>query len=268
MSKNPRRCQTAAIFPLSIPPKPISPHLCIPRHFGRKEITQCVSIMKNKPIFLHYAGRHMLTADITRNRITNHSRSCQETAVRNGFLTGKRDGFPIRSEMTRAGQVGRPVAHYSRQTRTSAVHEVPGTSVRTSNFSFSSPMPKPSGFRHSPSFIRRGLGGGIQYFPIHFRKPAQLTHSKMKNKPIFSHYQPPQPLTPIPPLQHSAKPLPFLNGFVETALRSSGSTTGFDLPEKYETALALASIYNPAVLHYMTLKGLPCTVRPLTYANG
>ncbi len=62
MSKIPARCQTAAIFPLSMPPKPILPHFCIPRHYGRKDNTQCVSIMKNKPISWHYQIPHRLTA--------------------------------------------------------------------------------------------------------------------------------------------------------------------------------------------------------------
>ncbi|GEM_PF-1129275 len=215
MSKNPHRCQTAAIFPLSMPPKPILPHLCIPRHFGWKEITQCVSIMKNKPISLHYTGQHAVTATNPRHRITNHSRFYQIIAVRNGFLTGERDGFPIRSGMTRNGQMW-----------TSAAHEVSETSDRTANFSFSSPMPKPSGFRHSPSFIRRGLGGGIQYFPIHFRKPPQYTPSIMKNKPIFSHYHAPHPLTATSPLNRTTKPPrpltpPSLWGRRSSASRSS-----------------------------------------------
>gem|GEM_PF-2477997 len=33
----------------------------LPRHFGRKENTQCVSIMKNKPISWYYARRQELT---------------------------------------------------------------------------------------------------------------------------------------------------------------------------------------------------------------
>ncbi len=237
MPKIPHSNQTAAISAIwrypSIAGNTSTQHCTL----GGSITHNVCQLCKTNPFYRTMNGYISLQPQIPQTPPPTPSRLRQKIAVKTGFLTG--------NWIT-----------------------IPGMSARTYRFSLSSPMPKPSGFRHSPSFIRRGLGGGIQYFPIHFRKPAQLTHSKMKNKPIFSHYQPPQPLTPIPPLQHSAKPLPFLNGFVETALRSSGSTTGFDLPEKYETALALASIYNPAVLHYMTLKGLPCTVRPLTYANG
>ncbi len=52
--------------------------------------------------------------------------------------------------------------------------------------SFSSPKPKPSGFRYSPSLLRRGLGGGIQYPPI--PNPAKRRVSIMKNKPISLDY--------------------------------------------------------------------------------
>jgi len=93
-----------------------------------------MSIMKNKPIFSHYTGGQGLTAIISRSRISGYSRSCRKTAVRNGFLTGKR--------------------------KTST-----GMSVGISGFSSLSRKSKPSGFRHSPSFIRRGLGGGIQSSP-------------------------------------------------------------------------------------------------------
>jgi len=169
MSKFPDRCQTAAISCLSAMSIHRWKYLCLSLHSGRNYNTQCVPIMKNKPISWHYAGTHKLTAHSPRNRITYRSEFCQNPAVRKGFLTGR-------------------------------WKTIPGMSARTSNFSFSSPMPKPSGFSYSPSFIRRGPGGGTQYSLI--RKPAKKRVSIMKNKPICSHYTEGHQLTtngPKPP---------------------------------------------------------------------
>ncbi len=186
MSKIPHRRQTAPIFAiwqyLSIAGNISTYHYTLAGWISHDVCQLC----KTNPFHCTIHGDTSLQPIPPQTPPPNHSRFSQNPAVRNKFLTGKRDRFPIRSGMTKegvriigVGQVGRPAAH-----------ELPGTSARTSSLPpllaipltchsrvRGNPYPdqNPPGFGFLPLLTKEGAGGW-------------LTHSKMKNKPIFSHH--------------------------------------------------------------------------------
>ncbi|GEM_PF-4680871 len=120
----------------------------------RKPDKKRISIIKNKPISLHYAERHKLTASIPGNRIINHSRICQKTAVRNGFLTGEWDGFPIRSGMTRERGTGRKNTHSKMKNKPIFSHYHNRHALTAKHF---------RRFRGGPVLLRRVLISGADF---------------------------------------------------------------------------------------------------------
>jgi len=183
MSKNPLRCQTATISAiwrcLSIAGNISTYHYTLAGWITHDVCRLC----KTNPFHCTIHGDTGLRSPIPPVPLPNHSQSCLKTAAWNGFLTGERHRVPIRSGMTRDGQVGRPVAHYRRQTRTSAIHrkETAGMSVRNSGT--------------PPLLTKEGAG--------------RSTHSKMKNKLILPHYAGAHELTANNSRTRTTKPLPF-----------------------------------------------------------